>query len=65
MKEITDKEYELFIKLKNILAYSKPGTYFICGEGGDKDRMGLPERVLICPTEGSDATVIYKKEVKC
>jgi len=36
--EITEKEYELFQKLKKIWVHSVPeqsGLYFICGEGGE------------------------------
>lgn len=62
MKEITDKEYELFQKLKKIWFHSVPdksGSYFICGEGGDHDKMGLPEMIMVCPAYGLDGMAMY------
>lgn len=65
MPEITEKEYELFQKLKTILKHSKAetleGVYFICGEGGGKDSMGLPEFIQVCPAFGLDGFAMYKK----
>lgn len=55
-------------KLKNILGSLFPeisGFYFICGEGGNKDSLGLPEQILICPAHGSDYIALYtKKDLK-
>jgi len=65
MVEISEKEYELFQKLKKIWIHSSPeksGTYFICGEGGEKDDMGLPDRIFVCPSYGLDGMAMYKKE---
>ena len=62
--EITEKEYELFQKLKKVWIHSSPeksGAYFICGEGGDKDAMGLPEFISVCPAHGLDGFAYYKK----
>jgi len=63
--EITEKEYELFQKLRTILKHSKAeqlaGVYFICGEGGEKDSMGLPEFIHVCPAYGLDGIAMYKK----
>ena len=64
MKEITDEEYELFQKLKKIWFHSQAentGTFFICGEGGEHDRMGLPEMIMVCPAYGLDGMAIYTK----
>lgn len=65
MIEITEKEYELFQKLKTILKHSKAeqlaDVYFICGEGGEKDEMGLPEFISVCPAFGLDGFAMYKK----
>ena len=64
MKEITEKEYELFQKLTKIWFHSqaeKTGTFFICGEGGDHDRMGLPEMIMVCPAYGLDGMAVYTK----
>ena len=62
MKEITEKEYELFEKLKKIWFHAeaeKTGAFFICGELGKKDAMGLPEHILVCPSYGLDGMAIY------
>ena len=65
MIEITEKEYELFQKLKTILKHSKAeqlaGVYFICGEGVEKDQMGLPEFISVCPAFGLDGFAMYRK----
>ena len=63
-KTITDEEYELFRRLKKIWLHSVPeksGLYFICGEAGEKDEVGLPESILVCPSYGSDGMAMYTK----
>ena len=65
MIEITEQEHELFQKLKKIWIHSSPeksGAFFICGEGGEKDDMGLPDRIFVCPSYGLDGMAMYKKE---
>jgi hypothetical protein len=68
--EITQKEYDLFQRLKNIFVHANAdkleGVYFICGEAGDKDSMGLPDFIHICPAYGADfrTTTLYKKVEK-
>lgn len=37
------------------------GIYFICGEGGEKDSLNLPERIYICPAYGVDFSVVYTR----
>jgi len=52
-------------KLKNIRRKTFPeksGHFFICGEAGEKDSSGLPDKVFICPTYGLDGFAVYKKE---
>ena len=52
-------------KLKNILRKAFPeksGHFFICGEAGEKDSSGLPDKVFICPTYGLDGFAVYKKD---
>jgi hypothetical protein len=64
MVEITEQEYELFQKLKSILIHSQPelhGVFFICGEAGERDSMGLPERINVCPALGLDGMAQYTK----
>jgi len=51
-------------KLKGILRKvfpEKSGSYFICGESGDK-KDGLPETILICPAYGLDGFQAYVKK---
>jgi hypothetical protein len=38
-----------------------PDAYFICGEGGEKDDMGLPEKIMVCPAYGLDGFAMYTK----
>ena len=64
MKEITDEEYEVFLKLKKVWFHSKPdwsGAYFICGDAGEKDYMGLPDKILVCPSMGSNLIAVYER----
>jgi hypothetical protein len=52
-------------KYENIIRHSmsdKFGVYFICGEEGEKDSIGLPEKIMICPTHGLEGFALYKKE---
>ena len=61
---LTDEEHALFEKLKKIWMHSSPektGTFFVCGEGGERDEMGLPEMIMVCPAYGLDGFAIYKK----
>lgn len=37
------------------------GAYFICGEGGSKNDIGLPERIHVCATFGLDWFTTYKR----
>ena len=62
MKEITEKEYELFEKLKEIWFHANPektGAFFICGEAGEVDDLGLPQHIFVCPSPGSDGMAMY------
>ncbi len=64
MPEITEKEYEQFQTLKKIWVHSKPeksGAFFICGEAGDHDELGMPEYIAVCPSYGLDGSMLYKK----
>lgn len=51
-------------KLKKILSHllaDRTGVYFVCGEAGDKDTMGLPKRIYVCPSYGLDGFAVYEK----
>ena len=64
LNQITSLESENE-KLKNILRKAFPeksGHFFICGEAGEKDSMGLPEKIMVCPAYGLDGFASYKKD---
>lgn len=51
--------------IKHELLHEQMGNiYFICGEGGDKDRNGLPDKIHICPAYGCDWFQVYEKSDK-
>jgi len=55
------------LKVKTAFMTSKPeetGTLFITGVSGEKDDMGLPEYISICPTYGLDGFSMYKKHTE-
>ena len=47
--------------VRHLSAEKLPGVFFICGEAGEKDDMGLPEKILVCPAYGLDGFAIYTK----
>ena len=56
---------KLYEMVKHIDLAEKLGDiYFICGEGGEKDKNGLPERIHICPAYGVDWFQIYERTDK-
>jgi hypothetical protein len=64
MIEITEEEYKQFEALKKVwlhLQAEHTGMFFICGEAGEKDEMGLPEFISVCPAYGLDGMAMYKK----
>jgi hypothetical protein len=66
---LTDKEEILILKDKvqkferilSKLLPEKTGDFFICGNSEEKDELGLPNKILICPSYGSDGFAIYTK----
>lgn len=59
---LTEKEHKQFELLKKAFQHlypEKTDLYFICGESGEKDSVGLPEHILVCPTYGSDGVAMY------
>lgn len=55
------KRLEPLEKIIKHLLPDRTGAYFICGESGDKDEMGLPEKILVCPSYGLEGMAIYTK----
>lgn len=65
-----EKEVERLTRFETIIKHAmadkiaeNTGTshYFICGEGGEKDRQGLPEFILVCPAPGLDRFYAYRR----
>jgi len=55
------------LKVKTAFMTSKPektGALFITGISGEKDDMGLPEYISVCPTYGLDVFYMYKKDTE-
>ena len=55
------------LKVKTAFMTSKPeetGALFITGISGEKDEMGLPEYISVCPTYGLDGFALYKKHTE-
>jgi hypothetical protein len=46
------------------LAEKLGDIYFICGEGGKKDKNNLPDKIHICPAYGVDWFQIYERTDK-
>lgn len=56
---------KLYAMLKHeVLAEKLGDIYFICGEGGQKDSNGLPDKIHVCPAYGCDWFQIYEKTDK-
>lgn len=51
-------------KVLTHLNAEKNGVYFICGEGGTKNEIGLPERIHVCATYGLDWFTEYQRTDK-
>lgn len=60
------QELERYRKMfMHTFAAEKVGNiYFICGEGGQKDKNNLPDKIHICPAYGVDWFQIYERTDK-
>ena len=47
-----------------VMAEKLGGIYFISGEGGEKDKNNLPERIHVCPAYGVDWFQVYERTDK-
>ena len=56
------KRAEKTHKILSHLLSEQTGMFFICGEAGEKDTLGLPEKIFVCPTYGLDGFCVYKKD---
>ena len=51
-------------KVKTAIMHERPeetGAFFVTGEAGDRDDVGLPEYIMICPTMGLAGFATYRK----
>jgi len=52
-------------KIKTAIVHERAeetGAFFITGEGGEKDDVGLPEYIMICPSYGFAGFATYRKD---
>jgi hypothetical protein len=47
-----------------VLAEKLGDIYFICGEGGEKDKNNLPKQIHVCPAYGVDWFQVYERTEK-
>jgi hypothetical protein len=50
--------------LRRLTPENFPNTYFICGEAGERDINGLPEKILVVPAYGVDWNMTYQRTDK-
>ncbi len=43
------------------LAMRLGNRYFLCGHGGQIDKNGLPDKLMVCPAYGVDWFHVYEK----
>lgn len=60
--EEMEKRYLFYKRIMQQFAYKHTGIYFICGASENKDDLGLPETIMVCPTYGSDIIQLYRKD---
>ena len=56
-----EKLRKVYKMARHLTAEKLEGVFFICGEGGTKDDMGLPEKIMVCPAYGLDGFAVYTK----
>jgi hypothetical protein len=52
----------LSLIVKHIFTEKFPGMFFICGEAGERDSNGLPEKIFVCPAYGAGWSAMYTKD---
>jgi hypothetical protein len=61
LKEKCDRQAMI---LRRLTPENFPDIYFICGEAGEKDGNGLPEKILVVPAYGVDWHMTYQRTDK-
>jgi hypothetical protein len=60
--ELLQEENAFMKKVLKHVFPEKTDAYYLCGEHGDKNELGLPEEVMICPAYGKQELVKYKRQ---
>lgn len=63
LREKCDKQAMI---LRRLNPENFPGSYFICGEAGEKDQNGMPGKIMVAPAYGVDFAYeyVYNGEVR-
>jgi len=61
LREKCDKQAMI---LRRLTPENFPDTYFIHGDGGNKDINGMPERIYVVPAYGCDWSQVYERTEK-
>lgn len=59
IERLRDKCDKQAMILRRLNPENFPGTYFICGELGEKDKNGMPEKIHVVPSYGVDFSYEY------
>ena len=61
LERLVSKCNKQAVVIKRIYAESLPDTWFVAGEGGEKDTNNLPTYIHVCPAYGCDWVQIYER----
>lgn len=59
IQRLKDKCDKLATMLRRVFPEKFSGTYFICGEAGEKDSNGMPKNIFVAPAFGVDFSYEY------
>jgi len=59
IQRLKDKCDKLATMLRRVFPEKFSGTYFICGEAGEKDSNGMPKSIFVAPAFGVDFSYEY------
>lgn len=62
--ELQQRAVEGYERIRAAIRHARPestGAYLICGGSPVDERLGVPERVEICPAFGSDVVYVYAR----
>lgn len=64
IEELTDLLEKQQKIIRRMYVEHFPNTWFVCGEGGDKNQNNLPRYIEVCPAYGLDWSVVYERTDK-